>query len=204
MTSIKKKKILLQYSYLCLEKEDVFEICKNMEPKIREYLEKNFKEEYDKKIPSPKQNSVDPPENSTNQATEELPEDSSDTHNEQNDIHQIETIPKNKNQDIKKLYRKIVEKTHPDKVGSNHYADVFSRAAQASKNNNLLELIKLASMIGIVVDDISDSSIAIMEENVSSLEKQILIKKNTLAWSWYKAKSDEERNKLVEIILSQR
>ena len=188
----------MKYSYLCLEKEDVFETCRNMEPKIREYMEKHFKDEYDKKIPNPQKSPEilnEDPESSTE---EENPESKPE------EIEATEQKPKNISPDVKYLYRQIVEKTHPDKVGSNKHADLFSRAAQASKDNNLLELIKLASILDISVENISDSSIAIMKENITDLEKQILIKKTTLAWSWSQAKSDEERNKLVQVILSQR
>jgi len=208
MGTIKTKKLFLQYSYLSLEKEEVVDICKKTEIDIRKYMEENFKEEYHK-IYGPT-----PSKSKKNETTNKTPEDMSDPKEEvtteddkvsekqePEDIIQP-TKKKQINSDVKILYRKIVEVTHPDKIGSDIYAGVFSAATSAYKGNNILELVKIAASLDIFLSDFSIESISLMEKNVNYLEKEILIKKSTVAWAWSQAETDEKKNELAKIILN--
>ncbi len=138
MTNIKLKKLTLQYSYLLLEKDEVKEICTKVEKEIRQYMEDNYPEEY-KKIQNSKPTEV--PENL----------DSDEDTQESDEIIK----PKIKNKDLKKLYRKIVEKTHPDKSGDNKYADDFSQAANAYSEGNLAKMLELAGNLNIEIIELS-------------------------------------------------
>ena len=206
MSKIKTKKLFLQYSYLSLEKEEVTDICTHTELEIRKYMEANFKEEYQKIYGSPPINNT---KNNTTNKTQKDSDDSDDEDNSENneteEKHKEEDLtppPNKKNADARSLYRKIVDVTHPDKIGSDIHAGVFSAANSAYKGNNILELIKIAASLDIAPDPFSNDSVSLMEKNVNSLEKEILIKKGTVAWAWSQAKTDDKKNELAQIILN--
>ena len=104
----------LQYSFLRAEGDEINEVSQDAEIEIREYLKKNYPEHL----------------KSFSQPTEEsetiIAQDLAD---EDEDKPLKETIKKNK--DIKKLYHRIAEKTHPDKIGNNENSDLFSQASIA-------------------------------------------------------------------------
>jgi hypothetical protein len=183
MTNIKLKKLTLQYSYLLLEKDEVKEICTKVEKEIRQYMEDNYPEEY-KKIQNSKPAEV--PENL----------DSDEDTQESDEIIKS----KIKNKDLKKLYRKIVEKTHPDKSGDNKYADDFSQAANAYSEGNLAKMLELAGNLNIEIVELSKESVQLLENNVETLSKQIIKDKNTHAWKWHKRESDSFKDNVVKSI----
>jgi len=91
-----------------LEQEEIDEACNSVETEMREYMKKNYPEQFKNLW---KENTKTPDEQNN---PESIPEESEAPEEETR-----QPIPKNK--DLKKLYRKIAEKTHPDKVGSNQY-----------------------------------------------------------------------------------
>ena len=183
MTNIKLKKLTLQYSYLLLEKDEVKEICTKVEKEIRQYMEDNYPEEY-KKI--------------QNSKPVEVPENSDSNEDTQENYEIIK--PKIKNKDLKKLYRKIVEKTHPDKSGDNKYADDFSQAANAYSEGNLAKMLELAGNLNIEIIELSKESVQLLENNVETLSNQIINDKKTYAWKWHKRESDDSKENVVKSI----
>ncbi len=134
--SRKFKKLTLQYAYLQLEAEEVRDICTSVEPEIREYIKQHYPEHYDaffKSLPN-KTGSNKVTEN--DQIEEEIPY----LEDVEHEIKKKE--PKNK--DIKKLYRKIAEKTHPDKIGDNSLSESFSDAVKAYKENDIAKMLEIA------------------------------------------------------------
>ena len=114
MSNIKFKKLTLQYAYLILEQEEVDEICSSTEGEIRAYIEEHYPEYYRSLFETPATHMPGPRE----EETEEIPKED----------HQP-AEPKNK--DLKKLYRRIAEKTHPDKVGNNKHTEVYFQKLRA-------------------------------------------------------------------------
>ena len=206
MSKIKTKKLFLQYSYLSLEKEEVTNICTRTELEIRKYMEANFKEEYQKIYgPPPIKSTKNNPSNETQKDIDDSNDEDIEEINEDEEKSKPEDLippSKKNNPDVRSLYKKIVDVTHPDKVGSDIYAGIFSAANSAYKKNNILELVKIAASLDIPPEDFSNESVSLMEKNVNSLEKEILIKKSTVAWAWSQAKTDEKKNELAKMILT--
>ena len=134
--SRKFKKLTLQYAYLQLEAEEVNDICTQVEPEIREYIKQHYPEHYDaffKSLPDkPGSNKV----TENDQIEEEIP----DLEDIEHEIEKKE--PKNK--DLKKLYRKIAETTHPDKIGDNSLSELFSDAVKAYRENDIAKMLEIA------------------------------------------------------------
>ncbi len=189
--TIKIKKHILHYSYLKLEKEEVDEICDKVEKEMRDFFEKEFPEEF--KAFNEK-NDKDQKEH-TQKSLKETEETSDAT-----DEEEVPSKPP-KNADIKKIYRKIAEKTHPDKIGDDSQAEIFSEAAEAYQENNVAKLLDLASSLNIEFTELSEDTLKLLENNITSMNQYIINKKSTTAWSWHMTKTDEDKKMVIKNIL---
>ena len=200
------KKLTLQYAYLQLEKEEVTDICKEIEVKIREYIKQHYPEHYDsffapQEFVNP-ESKKDQKEENTND-TKEI--DDAVNAAESEDIEEYEIIKKPKNKDLKKLYRKIVERSHPDKIGNDTKANIFSDAVQAYDSNDIAKMLEIAGVLNIEILELSQESILLLNENIKTLSEEIFKKKQTTGWAWHKAgDDDEEKKRLVKFILNQK
>ena len=181
--SRKFKKLTLQYAFLKLEKEEVKEICEKQEKEIHKYIRENHPEYYKQKNNEPKPE-VHPAEEDT-----------------QKDVLTSEVI---KNKDLKKLYRRIASKTHPDKISDEQYDGIFSAAARAYEDDNLAQLLEIAGGLNIEVSELSAESVALLENNISSLNKDIVNMKSSSGWAWYKAQTPKEKKAVISFILKQK
>ena len=184
MSSIKIKKLTLQHSYLILEKEEGDEICLQSDKHIRQMMKEKYPDEYNKIFEN---KIIKPPKN---------------IENEEQVSEEIEINKSKKNNDVKKLYRKIAEKTHPDKVGNDSQADIFSKSSLAYQENDLATLLELAGTLNIELMELSPESIQILENNVVLLSKKIHTQKSTAAWSFHVAKTEEEKDLVLRTIIN--
>ena len=197
---IKIKKHILKYGYLKLEKQEVDEICENMEKEIRSYFEKNFPDQF-KEFNNLKQKQIE--KNLQKQVQDAKIEEKEETSTAEEPTirEEVETLNKT-NPDIKRMYRKIAEKSHPDKVGNDSLAQIFSEAANAYKTQDVGKLLDLASLLNIEFTNLSEDTIFQLEKNIKLLNDHIVNKKSTTAWKWYTADSDEVKKNIIMHILS--
>tara|TARA_R110000822_G_scaffold27282_1_gene81571 strand:+ start:2166 stop:2753 length:588 start_codon:yes stop_codon:yes gene_type:complete len=182
--SRKIKRLTLQYSYLLLEKEEVDEICSDIEPQLREYMKKHYPEHYDTFYSISKE--VGTPDDTNSEEIDE-------------EVEEEEKIPKNG--DIKKLYRKIANKIHPDKSSEEEDAVLFAKAAKAYKENDIATILDIASSLNMEMVELSPESIFLLSENVKTLSEGIDSKKKTASWAWHQSKTEEEKVTIIKMIL---
>ena len=195
MSKIKAKKLTLQYSYLILEKEEVDEVCFEMEKEIRKIIKLKYPKEYEEIFGSKnsKQNLKKPP-------PQEYPDEVSENIEEVSENIEVQKSIKNK--DVKKLYRKIAEKTHPDKTGNNDRAEMFSNATKAYEQNNVGTLLNLAGALNIELTSLSPETVKLLENNIVLLSQEINTLKNTAAWAFHSADSDEQKEKVILTVIN--
>jgi hypothetical protein len=204
MSAIKIKKLTLQYSYLLLEKDDVMNICQKQEKEISQYIKENYPEKYKKiyeqpQLP-PKPPSQDPPKTKETEESPKIEEGEQESPNKEELPQENKTS--NKNSDLRVLYRRIAAKTHPDKTGNDLLSGEFSAAAAAYASNDLAALLNLAGHLNIELISLSSESLILLENNVNNLDEEIIKKKSTGGWRFYKAKTDGEKDVIIQKIMS--
>lgn len=101
---------------------------------------------------------------------------------------------------FKKLFRKIAVKCHPDKLGNVEGYDVeFLKKAyedlnDANVNHDWGMLLKLAMELDVEFNELEESEINNIKENIESLQNEIKRYENSMAYSWY-TKNDENSKK---------
>ena len=175
MSKLKIKRLTLQYAYLTAENEEVSDICTKVEKEIRQHLEEKHPSEYKNMFSTPEVK---------NTSEDEEPQQS-----------------EKKNGDLKKLYRKIASKTHPDKSDDKKYEEVFADAAKAYRENDLGKILEIAGSLNLELLELSEDSINLLEKNIQTLSTNLNNMKQTVAWLWHNAQTAEEKNNLINAIL---
>lgn len=101
---------------------------------------------------------------------------------------------------IKKLYREIVKRTHPDKTNSEKLINLYLKATTAVDEYNLFELFIICIEL--------DIEIEIDNEDKETLMTLVNMKKSELRnielsfiWLYANSKTEEEKNNLVELFV---
>ena len=89
---------------------------------------------------------------------------------------------------IKKVYRKVAAKTHPDKGGDE---EKFKIAAKANKNNDFGTLLELADELEIDIL-LDDELINEMNKQCKAVIENITKMKTTTAWTWVHCHPNEK------------
>ena len=121
------------------------------------------------------------------------PEDKVDT---KDPYEQIETEVSEDT--MKKVYRKVANKTHPDKKGGDKKK--FQVAAKAKKNNDFGQLLEMADELEIDIE-LSNELINEMNKQCNAIVNNINTIKTTTAWTWAHCQP-QEREGLRQYILA--
>lgn len=182
--NLKLKRYLTQYDYLetLLEETKILfeEYNQNF---LNEYYDENDQKEMSKKKEQEKNNN--PKYNVENNNLDE------NENNPEIEPEQIDDVDNEKFIILKKLYRRLSLKTHPDKNPNN--GDLFKKINLAYKKKDLVILVRTSKELNIDISDIIDTSILpIFDKNIQNLEKEIFDLKHTVAWHWAHASTEEK------------
>jgi hypothetical protein len=184
--SIEIKKLIFQVSYLSAEYNEIMYKCDSIDQEIGEYIKENYPEQYKDFLKQ------QVPDTNDAEATENDIEINSE---DENDYQK-----KCQNKDLKKLYRKIIEITHPDKAEDKE--DIFREATKFYKEENLAKLLEIAFELRIKINELSDESLEMVQENIEDLEIKVGSLKKSTAWAWHNCDSGEDKDILAQMILS--
>lgn len=97
---------------------------------------------------------------------------------------------------IKKLYRDIVLKTHPDKVKSDALNGIYNKAMIANKNQDLLALYSICDELGINFH-VSQKEIDALNRRIGIIKSQQRFFESSHLWAWCKHDEDEPKRKEI-------
>ena len=114
------------------------------------------------------------------------------------------TAQKSKDPNAKKLFRKLIDKTHPDKTQSNDHVEDFFSAKKAYEENNIAELVSLCLKYNIDVPEyLLEAENESLTVSILGLENEITAKQKTLAYQWYLTENDEQKQALLDRLMEQ-
>jgi len=101
-----------------------------------------------------------------------------------------------------KLYKKIAKEIHPDKL-VNEGGDIaakkkekFLEATEAKEDDNALKLYSIAMELGLNIDAVSDENMAVFQQQIDDLKKEIFNVKNTWIYGWSQ-ETAEDKKKII-------
>ena len=106
--------------------------------------------------------------------------------------------------EIRKLFKQIATKTHPDKFSNAKNTEkalnkqVFLQAKDAAEENNYFKLQQIAQRLGLDLPEIDPKRLKLMEKEAKRVKVRIERMQKTVAWVWFDQDCDEKRNNVME------
>jgi hypothetical protein len=98
--------------------------------------------------------------------------------------------------DVKKIYRKIVKSTHPDKINNPKLNELYLEATSAYETNDLVTLYKVSSEL-MIEFEWSESILEQVKDKIINYKSQISFLESTYTFKWLKSNSDDEKLKII-------
>ena len=176
--------------------EIVFEADNSFMRSMNDFLEKNIvlKEMFDKKINRKIDEMIR--ERSTERVIESIPDV---VEEESTEITIVEKVVDEK---LRKIYRVIAKKTHPDKISDVRLNDIYIMASKMYENNDVMGIYSICDQLGIPYE-LSTEDGEILKSQISMMKERVGFMESTFTWKWYHTEDENERTHiLVEYIKS--
>jgi len=115
------------------------------------------------------------------------------------DISQVgeETLKK-----IKKIYREISKKTHPDRDVEGIYSAENIRATEAYEAKDIYALYQICDIVGIPYE-IDEGDLDLIQKLIEGMRGEIKVIEDSYIWLWYIAVNDKMKAVLVDSFVKQ-
>ena len=173
------KKLLTEYDYLNIDGEIKQEIIDKYKPVFMEDLKEYEDPNKEKKV----EENVGEPMN-TEKVVEKLIKD--------------EDLSDHTKKRMKKMFRDVMKKTHPDKVKSEELVEIYIKSKEAYELNDLLSLSHYANKLNIEVR-LNVVEIKILKDLLSKKKESLEVIESSWLWLWYNSKTKEAKKKVVEL-----
>jgi len=111
-----------------------------------------------------------------------------------------EEKPKKKHdKKIKKLYREIVKKTHPDKTNDVMLSEIYIKVNDIYEEDDVFGIYRICNQLGLEFEMDSDELIK-LEMEIKKLESRISFLENSYSIKWFEG-NDEYKEKLVDAFI---
>lgn len=110
---------------------------------------------------------------------------------------EIETITQEKDAKLKNIYRNIVKKTHPDKVGDEDLKNFYIESTKFYESDDIISLYKICDKLKIEYD-IEDNDYYLIQNQIQKMREKVQFLETTFTWLWLNA----DETKKEEIVLN--
>jgi hypothetical protein len=198
-TEDKYQLIVMRTKYLKNTLELSNKIAEQAHQLFLKYLNERMGIEPPKQEEKEEQNSEVSTQNTFDQ--EELKKDPIDPEatNEKSE-DRIEAKKEEKDGNLKKVFRQIASKIHPDKLErfsdfeKNLKSKLFEKARTAFQKNDYYGIVEVAEELNIDLPPPTQDQIELMKKTNKEIEKKINVLKKSVVWKWHHAEEESEKN----------
>ncbi len=97
---------------------------------------------------------------------------------------------------MKKLYREVAQKTHPDKVKSDILNSLYSRASDANKNKDMLSIYSVCDELNISFH-VSQKEVDDIKKRLELIKNQQRIFEGSHLWAWCENEYNKDKRKEI-------
>ena len=112
------------------------------------------------------------------------------------DINELETPIVKKDEKIKKIYREIAKKTHPDKVNDKKLNDIYINASTHYDENDIIKIYSICDDLGIEYE-IEERDTELIINNIENIKQKIKFIESTTTWKWFYTEDNELKNEII-------
>jgi hypothetical protein len=202
-TEDKYQLIVMRTKYLKNTLELSNKIAEQAHQLFLKYLNERMGIEPPKQEEKEEQNSEVSTQNTFDQ--EELKKDPIDPEatNERSE-DRIEAKKEEKDGNLKKVFRQIASKIHPDKLErfsdfeKNLKSKLFEKARTAFQKNDYYGIVEVAEELNIDLPPPTQDQIELMKKTNKEIEKKINVLKKSVVWKWHHAEEESEKNSIMD------
>ena len=103
---------------------------------------------------------------------------------------------------IKKVYREISKKTHPDRDVNGVYTEENLIATQAYEDNDIYTLYQVCDAVGIPYT-VDEGDMVLIQKLIEGMRDELRMIEESYIWLWYIAVTEEMKKTLVENFIKQ-
>ena len=181
------KKLLTEYDYLVIDEEIKTEVVNEYLPKFTEEINEFTNKIEGKKEEEKKEVKKGVDVNNGKPKEKEIKK-----------VIEDDDLPKETKDRIKKLFREIVKKTHPDKTKSEDLIDIYIKSKEAYESNDILKLAYYANKVDINVE-LSDMEIQLLNDLIIYKKEELSEIEKSWLWKWYKANTETEKDIIIKM-----
>jgi len=181
------KKLLTEYDYLVIDEEIKTEVVNEYLPKFTEEINEFTNKIEGKKEEEKKEVKKGIDVNNGKPKEKEIKK-----------VIEDDDLPKETKDRIKKLFREIVKKTHPDKTKSEDLIDIYIKSKEAYESNDILKLAYYANKVDINVE-LSDMEIQLLNDLIIYKKEELSEIEKSWLWKWYKANTETEKDMIIKM-----
>ena len=101
--------------------------------------------------------------------------------------------------EYKSLYRKIANKTHPDKIkDDSDKKEIFQKVTRAVDNEDYFKLVEYAILLDIDIPEEISLDIGDIDGKIEKIKKEVKVITRGVAWEWYHLEEESDKKKLIE------
>jgi hypothetical protein len=97
---------------------------------------------------------------------------------------------------IKKLYREIVKRTHPDKVSNKRLNELYLRSTFFYEANDIAGIYSICDELDLEYE-VDEKDNKMIVDKINSLKSRITFMESTITWKWFHSEDDKEKEQLI-------
>ena len=194
LRQLEARKLLKELDYVKSDfeykNEIVFEADSAFMESLNDFLEKNIvlKEMFEKKT-SPRIDIF-----IRERSAESSIEPSSESSEEES--VEISIVDKATNENIRKIYRSVAKKTHPDKISDARLNDIYIMAREMYEKNDVMGIYSICDQLGIPYE-MSIEDLATLKDRISMMKDRVAFMESTFSWKWHHSEDEGERSRIL-------
>lgn len=109
-----------------------------------------------------------------------------------------EDFPEETESDIKmkKAYRDIAKKTHPDRIGDKSLNDLYIQAGAMYEEKDFVGIMAICESLGIEYE-VGEEESELLRSQLSGMKERISFMESSFCWKWYHEEDTAARSKML-------
>lgn len=122
-----------------------------------------------------------------------------------NSMPEHEAAPKDTSPEVKKMFKQIASKIHPDKLlkledgyEKEHKQKLYQRAITAFENDDIVTLSNIAIELDLEIPEVTETQLKEVESKIIAIKKELSHIESTYVWQWFFTVDKVQKTAILE------
>ena len=104
---------------------------------------------------------------------------------------------------MKKAFREVAKKTHPDICGSTNLSGIWMKASEAHDSGDIAAMSSICESLGIEMS-IGEEEMQMLRSSISSAKERISFIESTFSWNWMREQDSAKKEALLKEFIARK